>query len=579
MNADILTLCLPTGKFILAATLMVIFYKLLYKEKTTFNHCRVYLLSIAFVSLLISQFNIVVYTPPTKIVEIEAQTSMPEIAPVQNPIPQTFGEKKVASNHVEARPQAVNSYMELLTLQNIAIVIYGLVTFLLFISLAIQYFKILSMKRKGDVIQKEGFEMVVNPEIPTPFSFLKFVFIGKNLSGNKLDMILTHEQWHIKHHHYVDVMVMEILVRIFWFNPILWWVRKELRNLSEFQADRSVLDEGHDLYKYQTIILEEVMEHNPYLANGFNNSFTKKRFIMMKNNYQIRFKALRRAMILPFLVGVFSLLCFTTGKGEIKYVTKNTEVTPVNSKIVLQDSLSSKAKKATPSVSPTSSKEPDSVTTTNHRIFTNKNTSYHFSGVRKMMNEEDISKDLNDISMKLSMAIKEWDLIVAKQNLIKMNNEINSVFRILEIKFSSQKLWDASFSEDFLSSITQEDLKSTSANLLKIRNEINKLKNESSKTAQMEGLQTQLVNISQDVLILKIMEQAISELGNEAISNHRPYKLSKITSPLKKSTPKVDSVAMERKRRDEKLWKEAYRVKPEQYKVSSITYVKSGEEK
>ncbi|MDD4922944.1 MAG: hypothetical protein PHS30_10775, partial [Bacteroidales bacterium] len=42
---------------------------------------------------------------------------------------------------------------------------------------------------------------------------------------------------------------------------------------------------------------------------------------------------------------------------------------------------------------------------------------------------------------------------------------------------------------------------------------------------------------------------------------------------------KVDSVAMERKRRDEKLWKEAYRVKPEQYKVSSITYVKSGEEK
>ena len=72
MIQDLLTLSLSIAKYIIAAAIMVIFYHFLYREKTTFNQCRRCLFSIALVALIISQFNIVIYTPPVRVVEVES---------------------------------------------------------------------------------------------------------------------------------------------------------------------------------------------------------------------------------------------------------------------------------------------------------------------------------------------------------------------------------------------------------------------------------------------------------------------------------------------------------------------------
>ena len=336
MIQELLALALPVGKYILAAILMVIFYWFLFREKTSFNNSRMYLLSIALVAILISQFSIVVYTPPAHVVEIEAapavsvmSNQLSSATPPQTTTPTTVSitTSKPVEKHAEP-----NKYLALLTVKNIVLSVYIAVTTVLFMLLFVQFFKILGLKRRGRLTTRDGFEVIESDEIPTPFSFYKIIFLSPNLTGAKLDMILKHEQWHIKHRHYVDVFIIEVLVRLLWFNPVLWWVRRELRNVSEFHADRSVLDEGQDLYKYQTIILEEVMENNPYLANGFNNSFTRKRFIMMKNKCHIRFAMLRRALYVPFLVIAFSLFSFTIGKGEVKYVEKQFEKSELNNK-------------------------------------------------------------------------------------------------------------------------------------------------------------------------------------------------------------------------------------------------------
>jgi len=318
MNPALLALGIPIGKYIVASALMAVFYWFLFREKTSFNNCRVYLLSIALVAILISQFNIVIYTPPAKVVEIEAQpVALRKLTEINTPTAQI---RTLAS---PIKPTEACKYAELLTMPNIALGIYIAVTSALFLSLLIQLFRILTLKRRGKLTTKDGFELVESDEIPTPFSFYKTIFLSPNLTGSKLDMILKHEQWHIRHRHYIDVFMMEVLVRLLWFNPVLWWVRRELRNVSEFQTDRSVLDEGLNLYKYQATILEEVMGTNFNLTNGFNNSFTKKRFIMMKNKSFNNF-TLGRTLILPLLFGVFSLLCFTSAKTRISYVEKNT---------------------------------------------------------------------------------------------------------------------------------------------------------------------------------------------------------------------------------------------------------------
>jgi len=456
MTQELLALGFPIGKYILAAALMVAFYWFLFREKASFNNCRLYLLSIALVAILISQFNIVVYTPPAQVVEIEA---VPALSVMSNQLssatpPQTITTpttvSMVASTPVEklAKP---NRYIALLTVKNIVLTVYIAVTIVLFVLLFVQFFKILGLKRRGRLTTKDGFEVIESDEIPTPFSFYKTIFLSPNLTGAKLEMILKHEQWHIKHRHYVDVFIIEILVRLLWFNPVLWWVRRELRNVSEFHADRSVLDEGQDLYKYQTVILEEVMENNPYLANGFNNSFTRKRFIMMKNKCHIRFTMLRRALYVPFLVLVFSLFSFTIGKSEVRYVEKKSEKSELSNKQELTNELPVAAE------SPVNSKN-DTLELVNKiineypgklDIVINKfqniqkydNLMMYFIDMKFIMNNLDIQYDTKDDKLKPSMGGSSG---VSSERLVGVINQLTESRKAIDdlkfIEASNQKI-------------------------------------------------------------------------------------------------------------------------------------------
>ena len=580
MIQELLALVLPVGKYILAAALMVVFYWYLFREKATFNNCRLYLLSIALVAILISQFSIVIYTPPAKIVEIEAT---PEVLimptqfsnmPFQATIP--IEVSTTVSKPVE-KPAETNKYLSLLTVKNIVLTVYIAVTTVLFMLLFVQFFTILALKRRGKLTVKDGFEMVESAEIPTPFSFYKTIFLSPNLTGSKLEMILKHEQWHIKHRHYLDVFIIEILVRLFWFNPVLWWVRRELRNVSEFHADRSVLDEGQELYSYQSIILEEVMENNPYLANGFNNSFTKKRFIMMKNKCHIRFTTLRRALILPFFIGVFSLLCFTTGQSQVKYKTKSSTKTNQQAESYLKDSLAIIVDTVN-SLNLNATFTPDSI----KMILPNNNTLSLGAG---NMDKQQIDKALNDCSTQTALALKELNKIIRNNSGLVKNEEISLIFKNLDMNAGGKNLGQFPFSKEFLASITKDDLKSFQAKLSNIKVNVDKLKRESSTQVKINGLSQQSMSLLQNQFFSKIfseaMEMSMPKVIETRSSNGTTTKVTKVYDNGSTSTTEISSSPemsqaekkrKERKELDEKIWNEAYRARPEQFTVSDIPF-------
>jgi len=578
MIQQLLAFGLPIGKYILASALMVIFYWFLFREKATFNNCRLYLLSIALVAILISQFSIVVYTPPAEIVEIEAVQTMPII--INSPMNNTQSantQTPVSATSPKAVEKSAepNKYLALLTVKNVALGVYISVTSVLFALLLIQLFRILALKRRGQLTVKDEFKVVESAEIPTPFSFYKTIFLSPNLAGSKLEMILKHEQWHIKHRHYLDVFIIEVLVRLFWFNPVLWWVRRELRNVSEFHADRSVLDEGHNLYKYQTIILEEVMENNPYLANGFNNSFTKKRFIMMKNKCHIRFTTLRRALILPFFIAVFSLLCFTTGISQVRYKTKSTS--NQQGKFHLKDSL----------VVTTDTVNVDSTFTTDSIKMNLPNNTVISSGPVNL-NKQQIDKAINDCSTQMALALKELNKIIRSNSGSVRNEEISLIFKNLDMNAGGENLGQLPFSKEFLTSITRDDLKSFQAELSNIKTNIDKLKRESSTQVKINGLTQQSMSLLQNQFFSKIFFEAMqmsmpkfnSKLQSRAIvkgfSNGSETKVyedgSTSTTTRIIPSPEMSQEEKERKELDEKIWKEAYRARPEQFTVSDIPF-------
>jgi len=590
MTQELLTLGLPIGKYILASALMVIFYWFLFREKATFNSCRLYLLSIALVAILISQFSIVVYTPPAEIVEIEAVQTMPIIT--NNPLNNT--QPAITQTPVSATsPKAVekiaepNKDLALLTVKNVALGVYISVTSVLLALLLIQLFRILALKRRGQLTVKDEFKVVESAEIPTPFSFYKTIFLSPNLTGSKLEMILKHEQWHIKHRHYLDVFIIEILVRLFWFNPVLWWVRRELRNVSEFHADRSVLDEGHNLYKYQTIILEEVMENNPYLANGFNNSFTKKRFIMMKNKCHIRFTTLRRALILPFFIAVFSLLCFTTGISQVKYKSKSASKTNQNANLNLNDSLAA-------SLDSTNLANVDSSFTIDaDKVSLPADIAYSLNS--SSGNKQQFEKVLDDCSRQTAVIIPELNKLLVKKDLSKMNEVLGLVFKNLGggRGINSSEI---SFSYQFISSITKEDLKNLSTCLSNMKANIDRLRKEGSVEVKAKGFQQQMMLLFQNHLFSKTFAEATHMSKPKSDSNpHQPRLISTnfdgssithvyddgstTTTKIKAPSPELSQAEKERKELDDKIWHEARRLKSNEFVISDIPFAHSNDEK
>jgi len=321
-------------KFLLASGALFLFYKGLFRKKASYTESRVFLLSVTVLALLVSQFRLPI--TPTKVVYKEVVTNV--YTPNSPGATQTDLTPLLASDATRAKAgqtaspstlkawwQGFSGWVEKHPVSLLWLV-YGLVAAILLVNLIIQYAHILGLRRTGRVSHRDGYQLVETQAVTTPFSFARTIFLPTNLSDNQRDIVLVHEQWHIKHKHYVDVLLNEVLSCLCWFNPVQWLLRKELRSVHEFQADRSVLNDGCDLYRYQTIILEEVMGNHFRLANGFNHSFTKKRFIQMKQTEPSKLAMQHKGLLFASLVALFAVFSFVPGRSQIITVEKKVAV-------------------------------------------------------------------------------------------------------------------------------------------------------------------------------------------------------------------------------------------------------------
>lgn len=562
---ETLTLFLPVIKFIVASALMALFYLLLYREKSTYTHARIFLLSIVLVSLLVSQFQIEVFTPPVRVVEVAPKQSVlpavltigganmpqtvstavppavnPSVAPDVSPAVESVSSSAaVAAFKQSMLAPEQSGWLKSLTIPQIAGLIYLSVAAFLFILLVVQLFRILYIRHRGECKIIDGYNVIVHPAVPTPFSFLTFIFMGTNLSGKKLDIIIKHESWHIRHRHYIDAVAIEFLVRIFWFNPVLWWVRKELRNIDEFQTDRSLLDDGQEIYQYQTTLLEEVMEGNPYLANGFNSSFIKKRFIIMKHNSKIRFTKLRQAMIVPYVAILFALFSFTTGKAEVRYVEK-----PVAESEGMMQPDTSYVTKLPNGMDMTYTIKTDVVDTA--------------PSVPSMaaMTEKGVVKSIDSVADQLSIMIDALKEIKKAGGANEMNGK--KLLGLLNIQFNGQGVEEMTpgISEALKKSFEGVDLDKSINNLTQIRKDVIKLK--TTKSSPMEkgvAMSSQVMKIMQDELfsnlignIMPVMMESLMggmQTMMEGFGAKNGNEMGKITKALMPFSNAVDAVDAE----------------------------------
>lgn len=157
----------------------------------------------------------------------------------------------------------------------------SLVTIIILLSFVKQLFTIYYLIRRSTIYQKKGYKLV-STEGNVAFSFFKYIFLGKGISQKDVEVILAHEQVHTFLRHSFDLMLIDLVLLMQWFNPFLWLWRTEMKANHEYEADRLLLETGVSPEQYQQLLLNQMFQTSGVRFSSFNyNSFIKNRIKMM----------------------------------------------------------------------------------------------------------------------------------------------------------------------------------------------------------------------------------------------------------------------------------------------------------
>jgi TonB family protein len=148
----------------------------------------------------------------------------------------------------------------------------------------IRIFSLITLFKRSTHYTWKNYTVAESNKVQGVFSFFHFIFLsqGDLLAEDEKQEILRHEEVHIKKLHSIDIILIQLLGIMFWFNPIIRKYKKSLVQVHEFEADARAV-EGHDVDDYCSLLAKVALQNNGYvLANHFTNSFTLKRITMMK---------------------------------------------------------------------------------------------------------------------------------------------------------------------------------------------------------------------------------------------------------------------------------------------------------
>ncbi len=145
---------------------------------------------------------------------------------------------------------------------------------------------------------------VLLKDLIVPHTFFNFIFFNKQkFETHKIPKeVIWHEETHAIQKHSIDVLFIEIIKIVFWFNPLMYVLKHFIKLNHEFLADQAVLKKGIKTITYQeTLLAFSSNNAHPQLANAINYSLIKKRFTVMKTQTSKKGIWLRSILLLPIL--------------------------------------------------------------------------------------------------------------------------------------------------------------------------------------------------------------------------------------------------------------------------------------
>lgn len=99
-----------------------------------------------------------------------------------------------------------------------------------------------------------GVVLVRTPRAASPFSWGRYIVLPERLEAADEAPILLHERAHLRLGHTFDLLWMDVVCTLQWFNPAVWLLRRELREVHEYEADAAVLAAGADARDRKSVV-------------------------------------------------------------------------------------------------------------------------------------------------------------------------------------------------------------------------------------------------------------------------------------------------------------------------------------
>ena len=175
------------------------------------------------------------------------------------------------------KPSTTYSTMDYIT---IVFITGSLISFLVF---TIQLIRILWLVHSGKTEWKKGVKLIKHASIRTPFSFLNWVFIpNEKYDNDTWKILMAHEHAHLQQKHSLDILFIRTIAAFIWYNPVVYLIIKELRQLHESLADEQVL-KNTSISTYSQILLAFSFDATPNISHAFSlKTSIKKRLLHMQ---------------------------------------------------------------------------------------------------------------------------------------------------------------------------------------------------------------------------------------------------------------------------------------------------------
>lgn len=190
--------------------------------------------------------------------------------------------------------------------------VYIIAVIILIFRFVLNLYSFYKKMTKNEIQIIKNQKVILVQEQILPHSFWNAIFINAEefKRGNIPAELIAHEKAHLKQKHTLDILFIEVLQILFWFNPLINLYKKAIKLNHEFLADEAVNIQFESVSTYQNLLLNIASnKDNVALASTINYLITKKRLLMMtkkQSPIKIVFKVFTIGIIYSMLLFVFS---------------------------------------------------------------------------------------------------------------------------------------------------------------------------------------------------------------------------------------------------------------------------------